>query len=224
MLWKIQYTSQVGNNKRFVQSTQGLKYFLTQHSDSQFRKHASLRPARSMAQRRDMQGPLIRKAEGKIHSADLRAENVSGPVQQLFFPLVNRLSSPWLSSEPVAWCKHHNVLHQGLASVLFTVLEKEFPRSPPSLFYLCIEHGRKQSRRCWDNFWDAHPTFWIFFLMLPLSSFHPLLTDALANGVAQRNERARAVPQTSWVGRSGCAPKLLPKHHPLVIWDKNCLL
>lgn len=42
----------------------------------------------------DMQGPLMRKAEGKIHSADLRAENVSGPVQQLFFLLVNRLSSP----------------------------------------------------------------------------------------------------------------------------------
>lgn len=42
----------------------------------------------------DVQGPLMRKAEGKIHSADLRAENVSGPVQQLFFLLVNRLSSP----------------------------------------------------------------------------------------------------------------------------------
>ena len=78
----------------------------------------------------DMQGPLIRKAEGKIHSADLRAENISGPVRQLFFLLVNRLSSPWLSSKPVAWCKHRNVLHQGLASVLFTVLEKEFSSSP----------------------------------------------------------------------------------------------
>lgn len=117
----------------------------------------------------DMQGPLIRKAEGKIHGADLRAENISGHVQQLFFLLVNRLSSPWLSSEPVAWCKHRNVLHQGLASVLFTVLEKEFP---PSLFYLCIEHRRKQSRRCWENL-RMHIHFLNFLLNASFVEFLP---------------------------------------------------
>lgn len=150
----------------------------------------------------DMQGPLIRKAEGKIHGADLRAENISGHVQQLFFLLVNRLSSPWLSSEPVAWCKHRDVLHQGLASVLFTVLEKEFP---PSLFYLCIEHRRKQSRRCWENL-RMHIHFLNFLLNASFVEFFAPFSLMLWH----RGMRACAVPQTSCVGRSEFPPKLCP--------------